>query len=188
MNSITFKYNKKKIVVFIVLSIIFLFFFYYILLNAYLLAQREPSKAIIRYRWVGELFYDNPNLIIITSIFFIVLFFSFLCYYLLKLFQKEMTLSLQKNKLYINGSYLVAIKNIEFTHLVLLKHSTSIYFYLNNAEIINVGNNNLLERYKRKIDVLFNKKRVHMNISLLEMKPNEVYTIIKEFITIKKRT
>lgn len=186
MNLITLKYNKKKIIGFIFLNISFLTFFYYILINAHFLAQREPSNAIIRYRWVGEFLYKNPNLIIIFSLFCIVLFFTFLYYYLLKLFQKEMTLSLEKNKLYVNGSYLVAIKNIESTHLVLLKHNSSIYFNLNNVEIIDVEMNNLFEKYKRMIHLFFNKKRVKINITLIEMKPNEVYTIIKKLIIIKR--
>ena len=46
--------------------------------------------------------------------------------------------------------------------------------------------NNLFEKYKRIIHLLFNKKRIKINITLLEMKPDEVYTIIKKLITIKR--
>src|SRR5690606_3897706 len=129
MQSISFKYNYKKIIGFIIFAIVLLGFFCYTLFNAEYLSQKKLSSSG-RHRWVGELFYENKNLLILFSIILILLFLYLTISLSIKLFNKEMTISLIEKKLYVNGNHIACKDNIKKLHLVTSKNNSSIYVYL----------------------------------------------------------
>ena len=156
-------------------------FFCYTLLNAEYLSKKKPSSSG-RHRWVGELFYENKNLLILFSIILILLFLCLTVSLSIKLFYKKMTISLIENKLYVNGNYIVYKDNIKNLHLVTSKNNSSIYFYLKKPAGKYLENENLLKKFKRRTFLIFNKNRPVINISLIQAKPSEAYFTIKKFL------
>ena len=67
MKEISVKYNKCTILKYLGLSIILLTIFVSISLNYEYLSHIRPSSAG-RYRWVGQLFYENEFLLLGFSI------------------------------------------------------------------------------------------------------------------------
>lgn len=155
--------------------------FCYTLVNAKYLSQIKPSNSG-RHRWVGVLFYDNKNLLILFSLILILLFLSLIVSLSTKLFYKEMTISLIENKLYVNGNYLTYKNNVKNLILVTSKNNSSIYVNLKKMETKYPLNENLLKKCKRRVYLILNKSTPVINIKLVQSKPTDVYLTIKKFI------
>lgn len=184
MQSISFKYNYKKIIGFIIFGITMLGFFCYTLLNGEYLSQKKLSSSA-RHRWVGELFYENKNLLILFSIILILLSLYLTISLSIKLFNKEMIISLIEKKLYVNGNYIACIDNIKKLHLVTSKNNSSIYVYLKRPDDKYIENKNLLKKIKRRTFLIFNRNIPIINISLIQTKSSEAYLTIKKFLNLR---
>lgn len=182
---VSIKYNYKKIILLLLFSILMVIFFSYLFLDAEAISLREPASTG-RYRWVGELFYKNDNLISISSVLFIFLFLYYIFKLIKLLFDKKATFKICNNSFYQNEKYLTQVFNIENIELKGVNKNYFINIYLKNSKEFIENEENILKKIKYKILNFSENTPLCLHISFLNKKPDEVFELIKNLIEKEK--
>ncbi|CAM4061816.1 hypothetical protein FLAN108750_08330 [Flavobacterium antarcticum] len=179
MKSLHLKYNSKKIISSIFLSVLLLVLFSYTMFNAEYLSLREPPQSG-RYRWVGQLGYNNEHLIFTGSLIFNILFLTILINLIIKFFRKNMTLSFENNILYLNGHYFLSRENIKKIEIV--NKNSLVLISIKYPKKAVEERTKIIDKLIFKLRLLFNKNKLIINISYLNEQPSAAFNKIKNFI------
>ncbi|KIA83952.1 hypothetical protein [Kaistella jeonii] len=181
MKELSIKYNKFKILKYLGLSIILFTIFTLISLNSEYLSHREPTSSG-RFRWVGELFYENEYLLLgfclLLNLIFLLIFIDSAS----MLFRGKLELKKNNGIIYKNGKYYVEQKDINKTELFDSNNNSSILIYLNSLNnVINKRETNL-DKFLIKGFLFINRNKIQIRLTFLdESKKN--YQKIRSFIT-----
>lgn len=184
-NMISFEYNKKKIFLFLIFSFLIITFFLFLLFNAETLALKKPS-AISKYRIVGELFYENENLIKIVSAFILTLFIYFFFLLSNMLVRNSVIFKSQNGFLYQDEKLIVEISRIESLQLQKTNKNHFIHVHLNNANQFIKNESNLLRKLKYKLLNFTENTPLILNLNYMKSEPQNILEKLRKLIKDKK--
>ena len=181
MKELSIKYNRSKILKYLGLSIVLLTIFTLISLNYEYLAHRNPSSSG-RFRWVGELFYENEYLLLGFSLFLNLLFLIVLVDSIIMLIRGKLELKKENGIIYKNGKYFVEQKDINKTELFDSNNNSSMLIYLNSLNNIIRKREKNLDRLLIKGFLFINRNKIQIRLSFLDNNKKN-YKKISEFLT-----
>ena len=180
MKEISITYDKFKILKYLGLSIILLTIFILISLNFEYLSHREPSSSG-RYKWVGELFYENEFLLLGFSILLNLIFLLVFIDSAIMLFRGKLTLKKNNGIIYKNGKYFVEQKDIRKTEFIDSNNNSSIQIYLNSLSKVPNKRETKLDKLLLKGFWWINKNKIQIRLSFLD-NSKENYDQISKFL------
>lgn len=188
MEKIVLKYNSKRIFGFIIIGFLLLLLSIYGLLNAKKLSLKEPStNSISRYRWIGELVYNNEKLIFIVSLLFCFFLLIVLLNLLTKLSKKEFLIWKSNNKIFFENDQIGNIENIQSIQIVNYKYNSWVYIYLKETSEILDSKKSIFQKMIYSVRFYFNKNALSINLSLFEGGSSEAFEKIREITENHKR-
>lgn len=156
-------------------------FFLFLLINAETLALNKPSSSS-KYRIVGELFYENENLIKSISISILTLFIYFFFLLSNMLIRKSVIFKSQNGFLYEDEKLIVEISRIESLQLKKTNENHFIKVHINNANQFIKNESNLLLKLKYKLLNLTENTPLILNVNYMKNEPQNILEKLRKLI------
>lgn len=179
---ISFEYDKKKIFLFLIFSFLMIAFFLFLLFNAETLALKKPS-SISKYRIVGELFYENENLIKSISVLILTLFIYFSFLLSSMLIRKSVIYKSQNGFLYQDEKLIVEISRIESLQLKKTNKNHFIKVHIKNANLFIKNESNLLRKLKYKLLNFTENTPLILNVDYIKNEPQNILDKLRKLIS-----
>ena len=156
-------------------------FFGWIFFNSETLASREPNSSY-RYRWIGELFYENETLLQYFSASLFLIFCLFKIRLIKMLAKKTIIFKIQNGKLYQDNKYLTDVNQITNLKLKSVNKNHFINIFIKNPKILIINERNLFRRTKFKIVNYTENTPLSLNIDFIVDKPETIIDKLNKFI------